>query len=79
MTNLGDRGAEDVIGVIYPPQVALVGFGEVRPRPWAVGGQLSVRPIVSATLAADHRVTDGADGARLLREIDRRLQRPEEL
>ena len=79
VTNLGEQGVDAVIGVIYPPQVALVGFGAVRPRPWAVGDELSVRPVVTATLAADHRASDGAVGARLLREIDRRLQRPEEL
>jgi pyruvate dehydrogenase E2 component (dihydrolipoamide acetyltransferase) len=79
VTNLGEQGVDAVIGVIYPPQVALVGFGAVRSRPWATGDELSVRPVVTATLAADHRASDGAVGARLLREIDRRLQRPEEL
>jgi pyruvate dehydrogenase E2 component (dihydrolipoamide acetyltransferase) len=44
-----------------------------------VGRDVVVRPVVTASLAADHRATDGAVGARLLHEIDRRLQRPEEL
>lgn len=79
VTNLGDQGVDQVDGVIHPPQVALVGFGAVRERPWADGGSVIVRPIVTATLAADHRASDGAVGARLLREIDRRLHRPEEL
>jgi len=78
-TILGEQGVDSVIGVIYPPQVALVGFGVVRPRPWVVGDELGVRPVVTATLAADHRASDGAVGARLLRDIDSRLQRPEEL
>jgi pyruvate dehydrogenase E2 component (dihydrolipoamide acetyltransferase) len=65
--------------VIHPPQVGLVGFGAVRRRAWADGDTVAVRPVVTATLAADHRATDGAVGARLLREIDRRLHRPEEL
>ena len=52
VTNLGDRGIELVHGAIYPPQVALVGFGAVRERPWAEDGMLGVRPIVTATLAA---------------------------
>ncbi|HEX3219939.1 MAG TPA: 2-oxo acid dehydrogenase subunit E2 [Candidatus Limnocylindria bacterium] len=55
VTNLGDRGVESVLGVIYPPQVALVGFGKVVDRPWAVDGMPTVRPVVTATLAADHR------------------------
>jgi pyruvate dehydrogenase E2 component (dihydrolipoamide acetyltransferase) len=79
VSNLGDQGVESVLGVIYPPQVALVGFGAVSERPWAVGGLLGVRPLVTATLAGDHRASDGAVGARYLKNIDRLLQRPEEL
>jgi pyruvate dehydrogenase E2 component (dihydrolipoamide acetyltransferase) len=79
VTNLGDRGVDEVLGVIYPPQVALVGFGTVRERPWAVDGLLGVHPVVTATLSADHRATDGYVGARFLNQIDAVLQRPEEL
>jgi pyruvate dehydrogenase E2 component (dihydrolipoamide acetyltransferase) len=79
VSNLGDQGVESVHGVIFPPQVALVGFGAVSSRPWAVDGLLGVRPLVTATLAGDHRATDGAIGARLLRHLDTLLQRPEEL
>lgn len=78
VSNLGDQGVESVIGVIYPPQVALIGFGAVIPRPWAVDGLLGIRPLVTVTLAADHRATDAAIGARLLKTIDRILQTPEE-
>jgi pyruvate dehydrogenase E2 component (dihydrolipoamide acetyltransferase) len=79
VTNLGDQGVESVQGVIYPPQVALVGFGKVVERPWAVGGLLGVRPVVFTTLAADHRATDGYTGGRYLAAIDGLLQKPEEL
>ena len=79
VTNLGDQGVASVFGVIYPPQVALVGFGRVTERPWASDGMLGVRPVVTATLAADHRVSDGHRGAVFLAAIDRILQRPEEL
>lgn len=78
VTNLGDDGAESVLGVIYPPQVALVGFGRIAERPWAEGGMLGVHPLVTATLAADHRATDGHDGSRFLATLDRLLQSPEE-
>ena len=78
VSNLGDQGVESVLGVIYPPQVALVGFGAVTPRPWAIDGLLGIRPLVTVTLAADHRATDAATGARLLKAIDRILQTPEE-
>ncbi len=79
VTNLGDQGVDLVHGVIYPPQVALVGFGAVRERPWAVDGMIGARPIVTATLAADHRASDGHAGGRFLTLIDRELQKPEEL
>ncbi|MFI0510882.1 dihydrolipoamide acetyltransferase family protein [Streptomyces sp. WSLK1-5] len=79
VTNLGDQGVESVFGVIYPPQVALVGFGRVVDRPWAVDGLLGVRPVVTATLSADHRATDGAVGARYLTAVTRLLQNPEQL
>ena len=79
VTNLGDQGVDEVYGVIYVPQVALVGFGTVRERPWAVDGLLGVRPIVKATLSADHRAGDGHRGALFLAAISRLLQEPEKL
>ena len=79
VTNLGDQGVEIVHGVIYPPQVALVGFGRISDRPWAHDGMIGVRPVVTATLAADHRASDGHEGARFLACIDRLLQAPEHL
>ncbi len=79
VTNLGDQGVQVVHGVIYPPQVALVGFGTIAERPWAVDGMIGARPVVTATLAADHRASDGARGARLLNLIDRKLQKADAL
>ena len=79
VTNLGDGGVPTVHGVIYPPQVALVGFGSIAERPWAAGGMLGTRRAVEATLAADHRATDGISGAAFLNAIDRLLQTPEQL
>jgi pyruvate dehydrogenase E2 component (dihydrolipoamide acetyltransferase) len=77
VTNLGERGVETVFGVIYPPQVALVGFGMPVERPWVVAGQVVARRVLTATLAADHRTSDGHRGALFLAGIDRRLQSPE--
>ena len=79
VTNLGEQGAELVHGVIYPPQVALVGFGRIVERPWAVNGMLTVHPVVAVTLAADHRVSDGHRGGIFLAAIDRGLQSPQNL
>jgi pyruvate dehydrogenase E2 component (dihydrolipoamide acetyltransferase) len=79
VTNLGEQGVPEVYGVIYPPQVALVGFGKIAERPWAVDGLIGVRPILTATLAADHRASDGHRGGRFLVAIDQLLQKPEAL
>jgi pyruvate dehydrogenase E2 component (dihydrolipoamide acetyltransferase) len=79
VTSVGDRGAETVTGVIYPPQVAIVGFGRVVTRPWTVEGHIESRPTVTVSLAADHRVTDGHTGGLYLSAIKCYLQEPEKL
>jgi pyruvate dehydrogenase E2 component (dihydrolipoamide acetyltransferase) len=79
VTNLGDQGVEQVFGVIYPPQVALVGFGRVVERPWVVDGQLTTMPVVTASLSADHRVSDGHRGALFLAKVGALLQQPQML
>ncbi len=79
VTSLGDRGADIVHGVIYPPQVALVGFGAIAVRPWVHAGAVAARRTVEATLAADHRATDGHEGSAFLAALDRLLQDPEQL
>jgi pyruvate dehydrogenase E2 component (dihydrolipoamide acetyltransferase) len=79
ITSLGEQGVETVFGIIYPPQVALVGFGKVVERPWVVDGQIVVRPVITATLSADHRASDGHRGGLFLAAIDRLLQEPEKL
>ncbi|PNV83568.1 MAG: 2-oxo acid dehydrogenase subunit E2 [Sulfurimonas sp.] len=79
ITNLGDLGAESVFGVIYPPQVALVGFGRIMDAPWAEGDTLSVRKVLQATIAGDHRATDGRIGGKFLDKLNQILQTPQEL
>lgn len=79
LSNLGERGVEAVQGIIYPPQVALVGFGRIAERPWAEEGALRAMPVVVATLAADHRVSDGHRGALFLARIAQLLQDPAKL
>lgn len=79
VTSLGEQGVETVFGVIYPPQVALVGFGKVVERPWVADGLVVPRPVLMASLSADHRVTDGHRGGLFLAEIDRLLQEPQSL
>jgi pyruvate dehydrogenase E2 component (dihydrolipoamide acetyltransferase) len=79
VTNLGDQGVELVLGVIYPPQVALVGFGRITERPWAQSGTVRAASMVTATVAADHRVSDGHQGALFLATLRDLLQEPEPL
>ena len=79
LTYLGDMGAEVVYGVIYPPQVALVGFGSIQQRVMAHDGMIAVRPSVRVTLAADHRATDGVSGSRFLESLNEYLQEVEKI
>ncbi len=79
VTNLGELGVETVYGIIYPPQVALVGFGRVASKPWVENDRIVPARVVHATLSADHRVTDGMTGARFLARVDEKLSRPEGL
>ena len=79
VTDLGDLGGDAFFGVIYPPQVALVGFGRIAEQAWAHDGMISVRPVLTATLAADHRASDGRTGGQFLSALNRLLQKPEAL
>ena len=79
VSSLGERGVEKLYGVIYPPQVALIGIGKVVSRPWVIDGAIGPRSVVAITLAADHRVSDGHAGALFLAEIGRLLQEPDKL
>lgn len=77
VTNLGEQGIDSVFGIIYPPQVALVGFGSMRERPWVEDGALRLIPVVTASLAADHRASDGHRGSLFLAQVRALLQQPE--
>jgi pyruvate dehydrogenase E2 component (dihydrolipoamide acetyltransferase) len=79
VTSMGEQGVDTVYGIIYPPQVAIVGFGEIVDRPWNVDGAIGIRPIIRATLSADHRVSVGHTGGIFLRRIRELLMKPGEL
>ena len=79
VNSLGDRGVEGVLPIIYPPQVAIIGFGKIIEQPWVVDSQIVLRPIVQMTLAADHRVSDGHRGGLFLNAIAEKLCAPESL
>jgi pyruvate dehydrogenase E2 component (dihydrolipoamide acetyltransferase) len=79
VTNLGDQGVDTVFGVIYPPQVALLGFGKPAQRVWVIDGGIRVVTTVQSTLSADHRASDGHRGALFLAAINELLQDPDAL
>jgi len=79
VSNLGDRGVDSIQSIIFPPQVAIIGIGRPRTIPWVLEQRLGIATVVSVSLAADHRVSDGHSGARLLNKINKLLQKPESL
>ncbi len=79
VTSLGDIGVDGVLPIIYPPQVAIVGVGQIALRPWVVEGRVVPRSTVTLSLGADHRVSDGRAGAQFLADIQAALQAPEQL
>jgi pyruvate dehydrogenase E2 component (dihydrolipoamide acetyltransferase) len=79
VSSLGERGVEVLYGIIYPPQVAIIGFGKVVARPWVVDGAIGARSVATITLSGDHRVTDGHAGALFLAEIGKLMQEPDKL
>ncbi|MDP1700277.1 MAG: dihydrolipoamide acetyltransferase family protein [Aestuariivirga sp.] len=79
LSNLGDNSADMVLPVIYPPQVAIIGVGQIDARPWVVDGTLASRKIATFAVAGDHRANDGRSAARFLRLLGEILQKPEML
>lgn len=79
VSSLGEQGVDSVYPIIYPPQVAIVGFGSVMEQPSVVDGKIAIAHTVTATLAADHRVSDGHRGALFLVALRQTLQQPEAL
>ena len=79
ITSIGEGGADLVYGVIYPPQVAIIGFGGIAEQAYSENGLLGVHPMIQVSLAGDHRATDGLTGSRFLLTLNNHLQNPEAL
>lgn len=77
-SNLGERTADTLMPIIYPPQVAIIGCGQIVRRPWVKEEEVQVRQIMSVTVAGDHRVSDGRSAARFLSRLEQRLFTPED-
>ena len=79
LTNLGDNTADRILPIIYPPQVAIIGCGQIHERPVVVDGAVVPRKVMDVTLGGDHRASDGRTGARYLSELASSLSQPEDL
>ncbi|HEX9420694.1 MAG TPA: dihydrolipoamide acetyltransferase family protein [Methylomirabilota bacterium] len=79
VTNIGALGGTGAIPIINYPEVAILGVARGREEPVVRSGQIVVRTMLPITLTFDHRVADGADGARFAQAIIRRLEAPETL
>jgi pyruvate dehydrogenase E2 component (dihydrolipoamide acetyltransferase) len=75
VSNLGMLGVDSFIPIINPPQCAILAVGRVAERTVVDDGMFAIKSLMTATLAADHRVIDGAIGARFLREVKDRLEK----
>lgn len=79
LSNLGEETADTLQPVIYPPQVAIIGCGQIAERAWAQDDALSARRTMTITVGGDHRASDGRIAAKFLRRLDELLQHPEQL
>jgi pyruvate dehydrogenase E2 component (dihydrolipoamide acetyltransferase) len=79
LSNLGERTADALLPLIYPPQVAIIGCGQIASRPWIDGGAVVARLLMTVTVAGDHRVSDGRRASQFLAALDELLKRPDKL
>jgi pyruvate dehydrogenase E2 component (dihydrolipoamide acetyltransferase) len=76
VSNLGMYGIDRFEGIINAPQAAILCVGAIADRPVAVDGEVVIRPMMSMTLACDHRILYGADAAEFLSDLRRILEEP---
>jgi pyruvate dehydrogenase E2 component (dihydrolipoamide acetyltransferase) len=79
LTNIGALGGTGAIPIINYPEVAILGVARARQEPVVRDGQVVPRLMLPLSLTFDHRIADGADGARFASDIVRRLERPDQL
>ena len=76
ISNLGMFGIEEFTAVINPPEAGIIAVGAVEERPVVVDGQVVAQPRMRITMSCDHRVIDGAQGARFLGTLKSFLEEP---
>ena len=78
-SNLGMFGTHAFTAIIVPPQSGIIALGEVKKEAKVINDDIQIRQIMYATLSADHRVGDGAEGALLMKEFKELLEKPSRL
>jgi pyruvate dehydrogenase E2 component (dihydrolipoamide acetyltransferase) len=76
---ISNMGMFDIIffnSILNPPQSGILSFGKIMDRPVVIAGSVVIRPIAEITLAVDHRIVDGAVGAKFLQDLKRGLESP---
>jgi pyruvate dehydrogenase E2 component (dihydrolipoamide acetyltransferase) len=79
ISNLGMHGVDSLYAIVNPPQAGILGLGAAAPRPVVVDGTITIATMINCTLSADHRVLDGAAGARFLAAFKAFLEQPSTL
>ena len=77
VTSLGALGGIVATPIVNYPEVAILGVHKIAPRPVVRSGRIVIREIMHLSLSQDHRVVDGAVGARFLQDVIARLEKPE--
>ena len=76
VSNLGMYGVDSFVAIITPPEAAILAVGGIQQLPVVKDGQIVIGHRMKATISADHRVTDGAEGAEFMVELKRLLENP---
>ncbi|HKP73041.1 MAG TPA: pyruvate dehydrogenase complex dihydrolipoamide acetyltransferase [Pyrinomonadaceae bacterium] len=76
ISNLGMFGIDEFTAIINPPEAAILAVGAMQPKPVVRDGQIVVRQIMRVTMSCDHRIVDGATGAKFLQTFKKILENP---
>ena len=76
ISNLGMYGVKSFVPIINQPNTAILGVSATVPKPVVYNGEVTVRPIMTLTLTADHRVVDGLEGAKFMKSLKEAIENP---
>lgn len=76
ISNLGMYGVKSFVPIINQPNIAILGVSATVQKPVVLNGEITVRPIMTLTLTADHRVVDGLEGAKFMKTLKEAIENP---